>query len=1011
MDYQQRSKEDLIGELVKLHQRVDQLESALNEEKARHQDITDIKKSGAISDKEECLRVLMNYNPCLVFIKDEAGRYVYLNETYEKRFVGSKDWYGKTDFDFWFQESAQLFRANDELILKSGQVYQYMEDSTGLDGNRYCWLCYKFPFIDSKNRKYLAGIGIDATRWVLAEEALRSSEEALNQSEKRYRELVKYAPNGICEIDYRNQRLLSANDAMCKATGYSREELLTMNPFDLLDDRSNLVFQTGIEQWLSGEEPKNSVDYLIKTKDGREIWAELNGSVTVDKNGQPLGATIISHNITDRKKAEEKARMENAITLGINHILHDALCCRNEEEWGRSCLNVALKLTGSKMGFISEINQQGYLNDIAISEMGLESCQIPGISYRKLLKNMKARGIYRRVLQEGIAFFTNDPGSHPDSIGLPAGHPPLNSFIGAPLLENGQVIGMIVLGNKTSGYADEDVDILEKLIPSIIQVLMRKRAEAALRASEAHKSYLIKLSDALHPLTDPIEIQFTACRILGNHIGANRVFYGDVINENQVIISRDYVNGVSSISSTSDATQFSRFAIDAYRSGEFVIIKDVSVDPRLSKDEISAYESVDTTASISLGLLKGGKWVAVFGVHSSSPRVWSKGEIELVKETAERTWVAVERARAEEEVRKSRNHLEEKVAERTRELSLERQRLLDVLETLDVNICLLTADYHITFANRAFRERFGESNGRPCYNYIFGNDKPCESCKSFQVLETGQPYHWLFSAPDGSIIDIHNYPFTDADGKSLILEMNMDITEKKKMEAELARLDRLNIIGEMAASIGHEIRNPMTSVRGFLQLLGSKKEYQNDRPYFDLIIEELDRANSIITEYLSMAKDKRVDLQPKSLDYLVTTLYPIIMSDANLREINIHLDLNNPPEPLIDVNEIRQLILNMVRNGLEAMSEQGTLTIGTMLEEESVLLYIKDEGHGLKPNVIGKLGTPFFTTKANGTGLGLAVCYSIAARHKAKIDFETGSSGTTFYVRFPLQSDQTNVAE
>lgn len=100
----------------------------------------------------------------------------------------------------------------------------------------------------------------------------------------------------------------------------------------------------------------------------------------------------------------------------------------------------------------------------------------------------------------------------------------------------------------------------------------------------------------------------------------------------------------------------------------------------------------------------------------------------------------------------------------------------------------------------------------------------------------------------------------------------------------------------------------MTSVRGFIQLLGSKKEYQNDRSYFDLIIEELDRANSIITEYLSMAKNKRVDLQLKSLDYLVTTIYPIIMSDANLREINIHLDLNNPPKPLIDVISIKNAV-------------------------------------------------------------------------------------------------------
>jgi len=858
LNYQQRNKEDLIGELAKLHQRIDQLESALNEKKA---------KSEVIIDNEECLQALMKYNPCLVFLKDEAGRYIYLNETYEKRFVGSKDWYGKTDFDFWSRESAELFRANDEHILKSGQLYHRIEDSTGLDGNRYCWLCYKFPFIDSKNRKYLAGIGIDATLWVLA---------------------------------------------------------------------------------------------------------------------------------------EEKARMENAITLGINHILHDALFCRSEEELGMTCLNVVLDLTGSNLGFIGEINQQGYLDDIALSKTAWEGCHMSSSGIGKLQKNIMVRGISRRVLQDGIAFFTNDPSSHPDSIGLPAGHPPLYSFIGVPLLEKGQVIGMIGLGNKVSGYTDEDLDILEKLVPSIVQVLMRKRTEAALRASEAHKSYLIKLSDALRPLVDPIEIQLTACQILGEHMGVNRVFYGDIIGENQVIISCDYVNGVSSISPTPNATQFSRFMIDAYRSGESVIINDVSCDSRLSKHEQKSLESVNIAAKISCGLLKEGKWVGVFSIHSSSPRIWSQAEIELVEETAERTWVALERARAEEEVRKARSHLEEKVAERTKELSLERQRLFDVLETLNVNICLLTTDFHIPFANRAFRERFGESNGRLCYEYIYGLDKPCESCHSFRALETGQPHHWLFSAPDGSIIDVHDYPFTDADGKSLILEMNIDITEQSKIEAELARLDRLNLIGQMAASIGHEIRNPMTSVRGFIQLLGSKKEYQNDRSYFDLIIEELDRANSIITEYLSMAKNKRVDLQLKSLDYLVTTIYPIIMSDANLREINIHLDLNNPPKSLIDVNEIRQLILNMVRNGMEAMSMQGTLTIGTMLEEENVLLYIKDEGHGLNPEVIEKLGTPFFTTKANGTGLGLAVCYSIAARHKAKIDFDTGSSGTTFYVRFPL---------
>lgn len=234
-----------------------------------------------------------------------------------------------------------------------------------------------------------------------------------------------------------------------------------------------------------------------------------------------------------------------------------------------------------------------------------------------------------------------------------------------------------------------------------------------------------------------------------------------------------------------------------------------------------------------------------------------------------------------------------------------------------------------------------------------------------------------------------------------------DISAKKEMEANIARLDRLNLIGEMAAGIGHEIRNPMTAIRGFLQMLSQKDEYANDLMFFDLMIEELDRANDIIAEYLGLAKKKSVDMQPKYLDEVVKSLYPMLMADANYQEKAIYLGLGKPPMPLIDEKEIRQMILNMARNGLEAMPAGGTLTIGTMLEGDEIVLFIKDEGQGLPPDILDKLGTPFVTTKDHGTGLGLAVCYSIAARHNARIDYETGGEGTTFYVRFPLPVEQT----
>jgi PAS domain S-box-containing protein len=117
----------------------------------------------------------------------------------------------------------------------------------------------------------------------------------------------------------------------------------------------------------------------------------------------------------------------------------------------------------------------------------------------------------------------------------------------------------------------------------------------------------------------------------------------------------------------------------------------------------------------------------------------------------------------------------------------ERQRFNDVLETLPAYLILLTPDYHVPFANRFFRERFGESNRRYCYEFLFGRTEPCENCETFKVLKTLQPHRWEWTGPDGRNYDIYDFPFTDVDGSRLIMEMGIDITERKQAEAELRR--------------------------------------------------------------------------------------------------------------------------------------------------------------------------------------------------------------------------------
>lgn len=318
--------------------------------------------------------------------------------------------------------------------------------------------------------------------------------------------------------------------------------------------------------------------------------------------------------------------------------------------------------------------------------------------------------------------------------------------------------------------------------------------------------------------------------------------------------------------------------------------------------------------------------------------------------------------------------------------------------------------------NKSWTQILGYSKdeviGRTCLElniYPDFNQHP-EVLQALHDSERFQSHNTLLRSKSGEIINcVCSGVVIELGGERCILANLIDITEIKRMEKEINRLDRLNLIGEMAASIGHEIRNPMTAIRGFLQILSSKKQYADDKMYFDLMIEELDRANDIITEFLSMARDKKIDLEPQYLDQVVKSLYPIIQADAIYQEKNVHLILEKPPMPLIDTKEIRQMILNLARNGLEAMSPGGVLTIGTTVEDEDIVLFVKDQGSGMHPDIIDKLGTPFLTTKENGTGLGLAVCYSIAARHKARINFETNSEGTVFKVYFPIPAEQISL--
>ncbi|OQA06679.1 MAG: Sporulation kinase E [Firmicutes bacterium ADurb.Bin373] len=472
------------------------------------------------------------------------------------------------------------------------------------------------------------------------------------------------------------------------------------------------------------------------------------------------------------------------------------------------------------------------------------------------------------------------------------------------------------------------------------------RVGKALRQCEVRKSFLLKLGDALRPLTDARAIQDAATGLLVRHLQVEQASYAEYAADTIVVHSEEPGEAVQPLTG-GGAYKICDFPASAalLRAGKDLVVPDAFSFPAFSASERARFAALKVRAVIAAPLMREGRFAAVFTVGQATPRRWTTAEVDLVREVAGRTWTAVQRARAEAELKKTLDHLEEKVAERTRELAQERQRLLDVLETIPFRIFLLTPGYKVLFANRVIREIFGKPDGRYCYDYFHGRRGPCEFCQTYLPLETGDPRHWAAKTPGGRILDVYDLPFADADGSQLILKMYVDVTERenatralrqseerlakifyhspvmlaiirmrdnvfidvnqkfientgysreeilgrtpvelniwagstyhtelflnalrekgevnnfeyslktkagkiitvllstvkmdlngevcrislmkditreKKLEAELTRLDRLNLVGEMAAGIGHEVRNPMTTVRGFLQLL------------------------------------------------------------------------------------------------------------------------------------------------------------------------------------------------
>ncbi|RED85321.1 ATP-binding protein [Cohnella phaseoli] len=250
---------------------------------------------------------------------------------------------------------------------------------------------------------------------------------------------------------------------------------------------------------------------------------------------------------------------------------------------------------------------------------------------------------------------------------------------------------------------------------------------------------------------------------------------------------------------------------------------------------------------------------------------------------------------------------------------------------------------------------------------------------------------------------------TTLDNEPAIQIIIRDISERKKNEELLINSEKLYVAGQLAAGIAHEIRNPLTSLKGFLQLIVSGR--RNNNSYYDIMNAELDRIEDIVSELLMLSKPQVYELTYQDLRVMMRDTVTLLEAQAILHNIAIEAEYGTEPLWIYGVeNQVKQVFINVIKNAIEAMIDGGWIRINLSREHDGVFVRIRDEGPGIGEDQLAKMGQPFYTTKEKGTGLGLMVSYKIVDNHQGKIDVKSElGKGTLFEITLPFRYPEAEI--
>lgn len=521
---------------------------------------------------------------------------------------------------------------------------------------------------------------------------------------------------------------------------------------------------------------------------------------------------------------------------------------------------------------------------------------------------------------------------------------------------------------------------------------------------ERHQRFLLELGDRLIEETDPDLILFLIGEALAAHLDVARVGYGQVSDDGETVAAGGRGWTEPSMPGTAGAFRLDDYgpAVEALRRGETVVIDDVARDPAVA-EAAAAHLALGIRATVTVPLVKRGRFAAMLYVHSKVPRQWREAEVQLVRDVAERAWSTLERARSEAALRESELRLRGiveaspecvKIVRRDGRLSFMNPAGLAMIEADsadDLAVADVVAPEH--------REAWKRNHARVC---------------------NGESVTWDFDViglkGTRRRMETHAVPLPAGGGGWQQLAVTRDVTDRKRAEEALERSrealyqsEKLTALGSLLAGVSHELNNPLAIVVSLSALLERQAEGTPLAERAAKIRGAADRCARIVQTFLAMARQRPPERTRIDLNALVRGALDLAGYGLRTADITAVADLcGDLPDVFGDADQLGQVILNLIVNAQHALQERPgdrRLRIETRRERDGVRLAISDNGPGVPPEARRRIFEPFYTTKpvGAGTGLGLSFSIGVAEAHGGTLAYrDAEGGGACFELKLPM---------